>query len=162
MDSRTAGRYPDRAMGRPLDKLEADELRRFDGESQRFEEFCFHLIRWEVEKRFGGKKFARVYPPTGKHSKDGGRDIRVEVKSAPRIPSHDYPGSLVEDDIGTTWFSCKAGENWFKLAQRDCGLPQHGARDGGSRHGQDKTGPLCAGAHDRGRNTGRETDSIHV
>jgi hypothetical protein len=95
-----------------------------------FEEFVGRLIRDERHRRHPS---AKVRGPTKDKKADGGRDITVEV-TKPALPGKtrdEQSPSLIWDEPGITWYSCKSGHTWHQnvlseLGRAACNRAQRG------------------------------------
>ncbi len=82
-----------------------------------FEHLCADLIHAEAVDRFDPFDFEA---PSGGGVKDGGRDILLTVHGDADPDRRSYARRhslrpLIEDSRGATAYSCKTGQNWFKL-----------------------------------------------
>lgn len=95
---------------------------------ERFEEFCFDVIKCEAYDRHDDPD---VYGPAGRQGPDGGRDVLLVVKKTPiqdkRAYQKLYGMKPLTEDKGRVAYSCKSGENWFDLALKDLN-PKHRKR----------------------------------
>ena len=94
-----------------LDLRRIEDLKETD-----FERFCEELVRFEARERH---RDAQVSGPLKPGVADGGKDIHLKVKSAPRRSREEFGEALTEDDPVETFFSCKGGEKWQESVKKD-------------------------------------------
>jgi len=107
------------ALAHGYEDLSADAIAAIDGKE--LEELCRELL--DVERHDRHSADAELFGPQRDCVTDGGSDISLCVRSAPRQSKEDYEAevgvSLTEDAPGITVYSCKSGPNLRALLLRD-------------------------------------------
>ncbi|XXT22564.1 hypothetical protein WME94_13500 [Sorangium sp. So ce429] len=101
------------------ERLQVEAIQDIKGED--FGRFCRELIETEKVDRHASD--IEVRGPFGSYKRDGGVDVRVEVKSPPRLSKdsyfQQYGVAFTDDEPGTTIISCKTGANLRTMLMRD-------------------------------------------
>lgn len=88
-------------------------------EDHEFEEFVAFLLREENRLRHRG---GDVLGPGPRNSADGGSDVTVQIRQAPKTSRDDFSSALTWDRTGTTLYSCKCtrgDKRWRQLVKTD-------------------------------------------